>query len=216
MTTGEFDITHWEKVGWENYGRWRQVDVMFQEAVECYKNDIAVSKTGEDLAKLRDEQSIVAFLAEAKKGRKAGHILWVLSQIRATLSAAPSSNREIPLGIAYQGYVVTSTLDEKEENFGLENFLKRSLPGHEIRVEETFKQAEHEAGLKLFELFEAETPLMFYRQDFLPVKPHARTLTGGFLAYLPTTVNNVFLKLNYERGIQVPTGSFEIRPLNQE
>ncbi len=224
MTTGEFDITHWEKVGWENYGRWKQITAIADEhratSLPTYElqttliSDRAIG--GFSAGVTKESEEVSAFINAVKTNVRLGQVLSILSEVQYAAFANPNALKDISLELDQPATVFTESISGERHNLSLMSFFTSVFPRLSYDLGAAVAQGKTEAVKEVLELFQTpEVPLLPYRKDLLPANiTRTRTLTKGFMIHLPTRVPRVKAKFVYESDQDFPKSSLVLDSTN--
>ncbi|MEK7616594.1 MAG: hypothetical protein AAB414_00905 [Patescibacteria group bacterium] len=118
-------------------------------------------------------------------------------------------NEVFPMRLVYNPAV--GGPEEIELVAGIHNFS----PGMKSQTEEAVVQGRRDGIIDLFELLQADIPLMWHRRDLLPARLQPERSEDGYLTFLPTRVKEVYLGLLYKGDSNLPVAFLQIRPLPQ-
>lgn len=100
-------------------------------------------------------------------------------------------------------------VDEPKE-IGLVEAVHKVFPDFSAKTEDAAMKGLQEGTNCLLNMFEYEIPLMAYRRDLLPFIDASGEFPEKFIR---TNINEVYLGLEYEVGVDVPQLAFQVRPV---
>lgn len=205
-----------EIVKWRYHARELQATAIFEEADDGLNTEIA---TNTEQFKRMDAvlltppvmlDSVVGNFHESKDQFYAGVIdalrilakrvrtLEVLMRLAKVCRDETTGTKEVP--IDFVDLTVPSPIRE-------------AFKGREEVFEQAVTEGREDASKRLLSLTQGEIPLMRYRRDLASMKlALSPTLDGGVLGYIPTKLDEVYLKFWYPKAEVSPKLSFMVKP----
>ncbi len=213
----------WVEVTRATGQRWSRLEKMLQDysSSQAYNRGLSVAMLQELLPSVAgsmwqfNQEQVEALYDEIagylRTLYRINRVVQVLDMICESTSWERSGKTtDIPFDNDFSMKLVFNPLEGEPKEIDLVEAVHEVFPDFRAKTEDALDRGLQEGATCLLSMFQGEIPLMAYRRDLLPFIDSIGEFPEKFIL---TNVNEVYLKLKYKEGVDIPQLAFQVRPV---